>query len=67
MTEPLYIVHHRGSKYRGRKVRLLTRPKGGRGIKNVLAETTDTGDRFVCPFRGLRRVREKTPECNHAS
>lgn len=52
-----YVVHHRGSRFRGRKVRLLNRPQG-KGIKNVLAECVDTGERFVCPFRGLWKVRE---------
>ena len=59
MTERLYRVHHRGSVYRGRVVRLLTRPSGGRkhGPRNVLAEDVETSERFVCPFRGLRRLK----------
>lgn len=58
--ERLYRVHHRGSKYRGRVVRLLTRPSGKPGyIRNVLAECVDDGKRLVCPFRGLRRLHKE--------
>ena len=74
--ERLYMVHHRGSRWRGRTVRLLSRPRSMppgpivgqawpplrekslfRAPNNVLAELTDgagAGERFVCPFRGLR-------------
>lgn len=56
MTERLYVVHHRGSRFRGCKIRLLRRPKRTGGPMNVPAECVDTGERFICPFRGLRRV-----------
>lgn len=59
MTERLYVVHHRMSRFRGRKVRLLVRPKWD-GVRNVLAECVDGGrERFACPFRGLRRVKDE--------
>lgn len=57
MTEPLYRVHHRGSRFRGQVVRLLVRPSSRRNPNNVLAEVVTTGERFTCPWRGLRRVR----------
>ena len=56
-TEPLYRVHHRGSKYRGRIVRLRFRPSTKRRPNNVLAQCVDDLEWFVCPWRGLRRVR----------
>ena len=56
-AEPLYRVHHRASKYRDRVVRLRIRPSSRRRPNNVLAECVDTLERFVCPWRGLRRVR----------
>ncbi len=55
--EPLYRVHHRLSVYRGRIVRLRVRPSTKCRPNNVLAECVDNGQRFVCPWRGLRRVR----------
>jgi hypothetical protein len=55
--ERLYEVRHRGSRFRGRTVRLLIRPSPRRRPSNVLAECVDSGERFVCPFRGLRRHR----------
>ena len=57
--EPLYRVQHRGSRYRGRIVRLLIRPSSKRRPNNVLAECYYGGERFVCPFRGLRRLHPK--------
>ena len=54
MTDRRYKVHHRGSRFRGKVVRLLAWPRG-MAVKNVLVECVDTGERFVCPFRGLRR------------
>lgn len=56
--ERLYRVHHRMSRFRGRIVRLVIRHTKAMAIKNVLAECVDDGERFVCPFRGLRRVRK---------
>lgn len=56
--ERLYRVHHRGSRFRGRIVRLLIRHTKYMAIKNVLAECVDDGERFICPFRGLRRMKE---------
>lgn len=54
--EPLYRVHHGLSRFRGCIVRLRIRPSSKRRPNNVLAETIDRGERFVCPWRGLRRV-----------
>lgn len=53
-----YRVHHVASRFRGEVVRVLIRPgaPGKRIPNNVLAETL-TGEWFVCPFRGLRRVK----------
>ena len=44
----LYRVHHRGSRFRGRMLRLLIRP-GKRPPNDGPAE----GEVFVGPFRGL--------------
>jgi hypothetical protein len=55
MADPLYTVRHRGSRYRGVTVRVLIRPSPKRRPNNVLAETL-TGELFVCPWRGLRRL-----------
>lgn len=57
VTERLYRVHHRGSQFRGRIVRLLIRPSPRRRPNNVLAEVVATGERFICPWRGLRRTK----------
>lgn len=58
----LYEVRHRGSRFRGRTVRLLIRPRNPAKLRgtpnNVLAEDVETRERFICPWRGLRRVRE---------
>jgi hypothetical protein len=51
-----YTPRHRASRFRGRVVRVLVRPSPKRGRNNVLCEDTGTGVRFVCPWRGLRRV-----------
>ena len=59
--EQLYRVHHRGSRFRGRVVRLLIRPSTKRAPNNVLAECVDDSERFICPWRGLRRVRSLEP------
>lgn len=53
----LYEVRHRLSRFRGRIVRLLTRPSSKRRPNNVLAEDVETGEQFTCPWRGLRRCR----------
>ena len=53
--ERYYEVRHRLSRFRGRTVRLLVRPSSRRRPNNVLAEDLETGTRFVCPWRGLRR------------
>ncbi len=42
---------------RGCVVRVLIRPSPKRRPNNVLAEDVETGERFTCPWRGLRRVR----------
>ncbi len=58
-----YRVHHRGSKFRGEVVRLTIRPHapGKGGPTNVRAVVVSPGEHFgewfVCPFRGLKRVR----------
>lgn len=47
---------HRGCPARdGGLVRVLVRWRG-RGPRNVLVERVETGERYVRPFRGLRRV-----------
>ena len=58
MAERRYRVHHRLSQFRGRIVRLLFRPSSKRRPNNVLAEDVETAERFVCPWRGRRRVHE---------
>jgi hypothetical protein len=47
---------------RGRILRVLIRPsgRGGKGApRNCLCQDVRTGEKFVRPFRGLRRVKEK--------
>jgi hypothetical protein len=59
MSERLYVSHHKGSRFRGRTVRVLVRPRNPRLLagapNNVLCQDVETGERFVCPWRGLRR------------
>jgi len=57
MSERLYRVHHQLSRFRGRIVRILIRPSSKRRPNNVLAECVGDGEQFVCPWRGLRRLR----------
>lgn len=64
-TSRLYVCRHRGSRFRDRVVRVMIRPRRmpaavldgsvRRGPRNVLCETLE-GDRFACPWRGLRRM-----------
>lgn len=66
MDERLYRVHHKLSRFRGRVVRVLVRPSTKRKPNNVCC--VDVGDdprltylggeKFICPWRGLRRIRE---------
>lgn len=70
--DKIYQVHHRGSRHRGRRVRLITRPvhwqampaglldgelrRGPRSVLAELADGPDAGVRFCCPWRGLWRT-----------
>lgn len=56
MKERLYVVHHRMSRFRGRVVRVLKRPT--KGDRKVIAQCVDTGERFICPLRGLWKVED---------
>lgn len=65
MDERLYVARHRRSRFRGRTVSAsggLIRPRNPRLLagapNNVLCEDIKTGRQFVCPWRGLRRVKE---------
>lgn len=61
MKERLYRVKHRWSRFRDRIVKVLIRPRNPAKLhgtpNNVLAQDIETGERFVCPWRGLRRVK----------
>ena len=56
--ERLYVVHHRGSRFRGRTVRVLVRPR--KPMMTCKAQDVETGEVFFCPFRGLWRA-DKEP------
>ena len=58
VSERLYIVHHRGSRFRGRTVRVLLRPN--KPMMNCKAQDVETGEVFICPFRGLWRAENGT-------
>lgn len=53
----VYVCRHRNSKFHGRRVKVLYRWGSGGGPRNVCVETLDEHrTRFVCPWRGLRRI-----------
>lgn len=66
LANAVYRVHHRLSRFRGRYVVLAVRPRrSGVGLVCCAVDIgTDWrlpivgGECFVCPFRGLRRVKE---------
>ena len=59
MSERIYRIHHRGSRFRGRLARLIIPPSPKRRPNNVALRDVETDELIICPWRGLRRVNKE--------